>query len=201
MILCLDAATTTVVVGCLDEGGKVLAERRIAGARGDSLPGLFREVLDSCQAKPTDIQRVVCGVGPGSFTGIRIALAYAHGLAFRRELPLAGVSSLRAAALHPDLRDHLPLVVLDALRDEAYVRDGTAPDRRVALAGIGESAAGRMVLAEGKAGFLERMPPGWRKLSDWVSAAGLMAASLEEATPPLPNYLRASAPEELRAGG
>ena len=86
MILALDAATSTVVLGLADASSeRVLVERRLQGGRGDVLPGMLEECLTQIGAKASDITGVVCGVGPGSFTGIRIALAFGHGIAFPDE--------------------------------------------------------------------------------------------------------------------
>lgn len=199
MILALDAATSTVVVGLASPDGEVLAERKLPGARGDVIPSLVESLAGETGLGLDRVTRVVCGVGPGSFTGIRIALAFAHGAAFARNLPLVGVSSLQAVAAHPDLQEALPLVLLDALRGEAYVRDGDAPDRRARLDELASLLEGRMVVAEGKPDFLARMPDGFRPLRGFVSVRGLVELA-ERGGSPLPNYLRASAPEEMRAG-
>jgi tRNA threonylcarbamoyladenosine biosynthesis protein TsaB len=63
-----------------------------------------------------DLEGIVCGIGPGSFTGIRIGLAVARGLALARDLPVAGVSTL--AALQAAAPDSLP--VIDGSRKEVF---------------------------------------------------------------------------------
>lgn len=196
MILALDAATSTVVLGLADAVTKsVLTERGLRNGRGDVLPGLLEECLTEIGAKASDITGVVCGVGPGSFTGIRIALAFAHGIAFRRNLPLTGVSSLCAAAT----RAKKP-ILLDALRGEVYMRPGVeGDDARWPLDRIANALDGHLAVAEGRPDFLQRMPRGYEDLSGYMDVSGLLAAVEHSATDPVPNYLRASAPEELRA--
>ena len=203
MILALDAATSTVVLGLADASSeRVLVERRLQGGRGDVLPGMLEECLTQIGAKASDITGVVCGVGPGSFTGIRIALAFGHGIAFRRNLPFQGVSSLAAVLCSARYRSTRPVaVVLDALRGEAYVRpDGTDGDIRMPVDELIELLDGPQLVAEGRPDFLDRLPDGWHDLCEHVKAENLIKASHHDATDPVPNYLRASAPEELRDG-
>jgi tRNA threonylcarbamoyladenosine biosynthesis protein TsaB len=207
VILALDAATATVVAGIADRNGRILSERTLPGGRGDVIPGMVASLFQELSIGPDSIGSVLCGVGPGSFTGIRIALSFARGFAFRRELPLGGVSSLDAAISHPSIpRDFPRVALLDALRGEAYVRrmdpevstGGEGTDIRVPLDRLRDFLAGDpVVVAEGKPDFLATLPPGWMPLSRFVSAAGILAVR-DTASEPLPNYLRASAPEELR---
>lgn len=209
MILVLDAATSTVVAGIASPDGAILSERKLRGGRGDVIPGMVSSLLEELSLQPESVTSVVCGVGPGSFTGIRIALSFAHGYAFRRGLPLGGVSTLAAALSQPSLPTDRPrLALLDALRGEAYLRRlepgesaVAGADIRVQLDRLPEFLRDRPVtVAEGKPGFLSDLPQGWLPLSEAVGAAGILALR-HAAVQPLPNYLRASAPEELRAGG
>jgi len=210
VILVLDAATSTVVAGIASTDGTVLSERRLAGGRGDVVPGMVSTLLEELSLQPESVTSVVCGVGPGSFTGIRIALSFAHGWTFRRSLPLGGVSTLAAALSHPSLlhADRPRVALLDALRGEAYVRRlepgesaATGSDIRIPLERLPEFLRDDpLVVAEGKLDFLSALPEGWRPLSEAVGSMGLLALR-DFATDPLPNYLRASAPEELRRKG
>ena len=92
----------------------------------------------------SEIACVVCGRGPGSFTGVRIALATAKGMASALGVPLVGVSSLDAVAWgawHAGVRGPV-LVVADAMRKEVY------PVRfAVSDAGIDRLEADRVVRA------------------------------------------------------
>lgn len=208
--LCLDAATSTAVLG-LFRDGQELSSRRLPGARGDVLPDLLAQCLAEAGLVPSDIDEVACGVGPGSFTGIRIALATALGFAFRRGLPVRGVSSLQAVLAHPSLlerADRTRIVVQDALRGEVYLarlepgetpRAGIDRDRRLPLDRLDGVPRDAIVVAEGRAPCLDALPSGWLSVTEHVSAAGIdRLASLGGTVEAVPNYLRASAPEEMR---
>jgi len=83
---------------------------------------LLGEALASAGWDKQSIDRLAVGVGPGAFTGIRIGIAQAHGLALGLGVPTVGVGSLRAiAAAHPKGDARLRLVVRDARRDEVFV--------------------------------------------------------------------------------
>ncbi|HEX3695376.1 MAG TPA: tRNA (adenosine(37)-N6)-threonylcarbamoyltransferase complex dimerization subunit type 1 TsaB [Polyangia bacterium] len=100
MILCLDSATPTARVAILDEDGRPLAAREATAARHSAnLLRLCHETLTECGATPSTLGAIACGAGPGSFTGLRVGLAVAKGLAMPAEVPLVLLSSLAALAL------------------------------------------------------------------------------------------------------
>jgi tRNA threonylcarbamoyladenosine biosynthesis protein TsaB len=123
VILGLDTATAgTAVAVWAPEGPAV--ERRDdppPGARpahAGKLLVLVEEALDAAGAGWDDIERIGVGVGPGSFTGLRLGIATARGLAQARGLPLVGVSSL--AALARGVRPPYVVAVIDARRGEVF---------------------------------------------------------------------------------
>lgn len=116
----LDCATPYESVALL-EGGEVVAEHGAVRPRGAG-----PTVLDGIAALLADagwtlrqLDGLVCGLGPGSFTGLRVALATAKGLALARDLPLWGVSTV--AALQAALPGERVVAVLDAKRGEVFV--------------------------------------------------------------------------------
>jgi tRNA threonylcarbamoyladenosine biosynthesis protein TsaB len=90
---------------------------------GQRLPGAIAELLEEAGQSLDALTGCALGIGPGSFTGLRIGMATIKGLCYARKLPLAGVSSLRALAL--SVADgteagSLFCPLLDARRGEVY---------------------------------------------------------------------------------
>lgn len=121
-ILALDSSTLTGSAAVLD-GGAVLAEStaRVRAGHAEQMLPLVQEVLARAELTLADIARVAVGVGPGSFTGVRIAVATAKGLCLGAELPLYGVVSLDALAESAwALNDGVLVAALDARRGELF---------------------------------------------------------------------------------
>ena len=113
LILAFDTATD-VATSALIDGGEVLGERF---SRAVTVLQDVDALLRQAGAHPSDIDRLAVGIGPGSFTGTRIGLAVARGLALACDLPTAGVSTL--AALAAGAVGAVP--VIDARRGEVFV--------------------------------------------------------------------------------
>ncbi len=129
MILALDTATPATVVGVATPDGTLLAQRRHDPAAGER-PGhttqllpLAHAALTEAQASWSDLTRIGAGVGPGTFTGIRIGVATARAVAQGLDIETAALSTLHALALGAvEGRHEGPvLAILDARRGEAYV--------------------------------------------------------------------------------
>jgi len=114
LTLAFDTATS-VATAALVRDGEVLGERASRAVRvlADA-DDLLREAGRDC----SELGCIAVGVGPGSFTGLRLGLAAARGLAFALDLPVAGVSTLDAlAAGAPGA-----LPIIDAGRREVFTR-------------------------------------------------------------------------------
>jgi tRNA threonylcarbamoyladenosine biosynthesis protein TsaB len=103
MILGLDTATAGTAVAVWAPGGPEIERRDDPppGARpahAGKLLALVEEAIAVSGADWDAIERIAVGVGPGSFTGLRLGIATARALAQARDLPLVGVSSLEALA-------------------------------------------------------------------------------------------------------
>jgi tRNA threonylcarbamoyladenosine biosynthesis protein TsaB len=126
LTLAFDTATG-VATSALVRDGEVLGER---ASRAVRILADAEELLEQAGAEPRELSRLVVGTGPGSFTGVRMGLAAARGLAFALDLRLAGVSTLEAlAAGAPGA-----LPVVDAGRREVF----TLVDGNPAVAAPGE---------------------------------------------------------------
>lgn len=95
MILAIDTSTAACTAALFDSSGNCLAQRDELIGRGhaERLVPMIEELLDGRTAK-----RILVGVGPGSFTGIRVGIAAAQGLAIGWEAEIGGMSSLALLA-------------------------------------------------------------------------------------------------------
>jgi tRNA threonylcarbamoyl adenosine modification protein YeaZ len=117
LTLAFDTATAVATSARVDTGSnghlEVLGERC---SRAQTLLEDVDALLRQAGAHPSDLDRLAVGLGPGSFTGVRIGLAVARGLALSLDLPGSGVSTL--AALAAGAPGALPVV--DAKRREVF---------------------------------------------------------------------------------
>jgi len=113
LLLAFDTATDVATSALVDDG-RVLGERiSLARTVLEDVDALLRDA----HATPADLDALVVGIGPGSFTSTRIGLALAQGLALALDLPVAGISTLDALATARE--GAYPVV--DARRREVFV--------------------------------------------------------------------------------
>jgi tRNA threonylcarbamoyladenosine biosynthesis protein TsaB len=116
LILAFDTATD-VATSALVSNGEVLGERV---SRAVTVLEDVDALLRQAGARTVDVEGLAVGIGPGSFTGVRIGLATARGLALALGVPVAGVSTLDALAAGAP--GAVPIV--DARRREVFVLQG-----------------------------------------------------------------------------
>lgn len=147
IVLGFDTATPATAVGLLDGGAPGhVRERRHEPAEGErpghaaQLLALAHELLEAAGIAFADVDRIAVGLGPGTFTGLRIGVATARALAQAGRAELVGVSTLRAlaAAAEPEAPAGTGvLAVVDARRGEVFAagwRDCEQALQPVALA-------------------------------------------------------------------
>ena len=126
LILAIETATDRCGVALLSDRN-LLVELLLTRPRShaESLVPMIQEALSLARVSAAQIEVVAVSMGPGSYTGLRIGVSTAKGLAFASDATLVGVPSLDALALavadHASAGDHL-LTAFAARRDEVYAR-------------------------------------------------------------------------------
>jgi tRNA threonylcarbamoyladenosine biosynthesis protein TsaB len=131
IILAFDTATPATAVALSGLGDVVFTARHdpLPGERpghATHLLGLIARVMARADVGWEEVDRIAAGVGPGTFTGLRIGIATARALARARDIPLAAVSTLQSLALARVAAGDVPagldsvLAVLDARRGEVF---------------------------------------------------------------------------------
>src|SRR5580658_8246903 len=145
-VLAFDCAGASCACAVLADG--IVATREIAAmerGQAEALLPMIERAMARAAMRFSDLDLIAVTVGPGSFTGVRIGLATAHGLALATGLPLIGVTSFAAVAagIGTEERCGLPLAVaLESRRAELYLQC-FAPDGEAGLIAP-EAAAARL---------------------------------------------------------
>ncbi|MFP6689803.1 MAG: tRNA (adenosine(37)-N6)-threonylcarbamoyltransferase complex dimerization subunit type 1 TsaB [Alphaproteobacteria bacterium] len=123
-LLALDAATTACSVACWSKDAVTAQREEIAGRRqAEILMPMVKSTMQEAGFDYPMLDAIAVTNGPGSFTGVRIGLATARGLALAAGLPLTGVTTLQALTAAPsedERRGRIILATLDARRDQLY---------------------------------------------------------------------------------
>jgi tRNA threonylcarbamoyladenosine biosynthesis protein TsaB len=103
--------------------GRVLAEAFETGERGTNVFGLIKTVLEGAKIGREEVEILVVGLGPGSYTGIRVGLAIAQGWQLARGVKLLGIGSAECLASQAQAAKIFGRVnvVIDAQRGEFYL--------------------------------------------------------------------------------
>ncbi len=210
-VLALETATAACSVAVLD-GAAVRAHRAAAMQRGhaEALMPMVEAAMAEAGLAYGDLDLVATTVGPGSFTGLRVGLAAARGIALAAGIPAAGVTTLEAlaAGIDEETRAGAPVAaLLDARRGQVYAQlfDAAGAARGAPFAAAPDAADlpdGPLLLVGAGAPLViaaQGMRPGWRfaetpRLPDAAPVARLAARRFAEnpdaLRPPRPLYVR-----------
>ena len=147
-ILALETSAKAVSAA-VSENGRILAAgyQDTGLTHSRTLMPIVEHILKNTDMKLADMDAIAVAVGPGSFTGIRIGVAAAKGLAFSVDKPAVGVSTLAAMARNVAFADGLVVCAMDARRNQVYNANFAAesgvltrltPDRAISLADLAE---------------------------------------------------------------
>ena len=138
-ILGIDTSTLVGSIGLID-GQKIIAEQTLDISRQHSsrLMPAIDQVLTWSNLNIREIDAVAVAVGPGSFTGVRIAVSTAKTICYTIKKPIIGISTLESIAYNLAYTPSQICVILDARRNQVYSaifkkRDRQSPDRCQAL--------------------------------------------------------------------
>lgn len=121
-ILALDTCTEMCSAALVFNGQVYEKSELTQRGHSEKILGMMQSVLDEAACSLQQIDAIAFGRGPGSFTGVRIGVGVAQGVAFARELPVAAVSTLAAVAQYAmDKHDvERVAVAMDARMGEIY---------------------------------------------------------------------------------
>jgi tRNA threonylcarbamoyl adenosine modification protein YeaZ len=194
MILAFDTSSAACTAALFDGSGTCVARRDEMIGRGhaERLVPMIAELMDGRAA-----DTILVGVGPGSFTGIRVAIAAAHGLAIGWGAGLAGMSSLALLAAGAAAEGEVAAAVLGG-HGELFVQQFDAATGRSTselqnLAPADAAAATGAPLVVGSAARLLVDERGWGEAREsWPAAADALKLCEDlRSLPPKPVYARA----------
>lgn len=142
-ILALESSATACSAALCEDGKLIAQSFQNSGlTHSRTLMPMVQGMLDSCEQKLEDVDVIAVAAGPGSFTGLRIGVSTAKGLAWAGDKPCAACSTLESMAWQLAHVDAIIIASMDARRSQVYnalfrARDGVlerlSPDRAIGL--------------------------------------------------------------------
>jgi tRNA threonylcarbamoyl adenosine modification protein YeaZ len=125
LVLAIDTALDACAAGVLDtNAGRLIAQETLPMRRGhaETLMPLIARVIESAGIAVAALDRIVATTGPGSFTGLRVGLSAARGIALAADKPVVGVTTLAAfaAPVIGENRKSPVISAIDARHDQVY---------------------------------------------------------------------------------
>ncbi len=206
-LLALDTSTGACSVALLDETGTLVSSCFELMPRGhaEALAPMVSDVMRDAGYKMASLRRLGVTTGPGTFTGVRIGIAFARALAAALAIPLGGISTLRAIAANA--AGDLPVAaVMDARRGEVYMQifrpggEAQTEPQALGLSGAAEilpreeivlvGSGAELVFAKGGARAPAWKMPDISPFPDARSVASLLFENPGYGGKPAPLYLR-----------
>ena len=120
-LLTFESSAKAASTALLSDGALLAEYTQNSGqTHSRTLMEMAKDMLGNCGLTPQDVDAVAVAAGPGSFTGLRIGVSAAKGLAWARELPCCGVSTLAAMARTAADFQGLVIGAMDARRQQIY---------------------------------------------------------------------------------
>jgi len=122
IILCIETSTTncSISIGKDNQVLDLKEENSKSFSHSEQLHTFIKDLLKQLSLSMQDLDAISVSKGPGSYTGLRIGVSAAKGLAYALNLPLISVSTLECLATQIDIESGLIVPMLDARRMEVY---------------------------------------------------------------------------------
>ncbi len=120
-VLGIDTSLSVATV-CVLDNNKVLGEMsvNVKNKHSETLMPIIKNLLDIIKVNPKEIEKVVCGIGPGSFTGLRIGIATAKAFAYSNDIKIIPMVTLSSLATNIKYTDKLIVSIIDGKRESVY---------------------------------------------------------------------------------
>lgn len=185
-LLALDTSTEACSAAIYADGATISAFELTPRAHTQLILPMIDQVLSQAQLRLTDVDAVVVGRGPGAFTGIRIGMGVAQGLAMVADKPVIAISTLAALAQQAFCQWGATQVLsaLDARMSEVYWGQYTLQDGLMQLQGVEQVCAPTLAPVPETAGWLA-MGHGWSAYADALQPrfAGKVTQTVSEVLP------------------
>jgi tRNA threonylcarbamoyladenosine biosynthesis protein TsaB len=204
-VLALDSATEACSVALLGEHGLIGRYEEPGRGHAAQILGMVDAVLAQAGMTLSTLDGIAASVGPGAFTGVRISVATAQGLAFGAGLRLIGVSTLEALAMRAlDTGADIALACLDARMGEVYwgwyAADASRGVRAIAPPQVGAPASVSLPAAEAGSARVSGIGRGFAAYPELARLPGLRLQPADAGALPNAREMARLGALRLRAG-
>lgn len=122
-ILALDTALGGCAAACVAGERSSMKSEVMPRGQAEYLVPFANEVIKACDVSYDDLDAVICTIGPGAFTGLRIGMSAARAFGLSLDIPVLGVSTLQALAIDYFSKYDAPcVIILESKRSDFYVQ-------------------------------------------------------------------------------